>query len=85
MPGQATTGAANAGALISAAAPIRRGCSAATTGRNSVDAAAGVNARSASAALTAPLIRSQASVISPPMYTQDGLSTLMTEASPNPR
>ena len=37
---QATTGAANAGAATSAAAPCRRGCSAAATGRISVSAAA---------------------------------------------
>ena len=46
------TGAANAGAATSAAAPRRRGYSVAATGRMSVSAAAGVSARSASAART---------------------------------
>ena len=80
--GQATTGAANAGAVMSAAAPWSRGCSIAATGRISVVAAAAVSVRSARQPCTAPSTRSQASVISPPMYTQPGLNALMTDASP---
>ena len=41
---------------------------------DSVAAAAGVSARSASAARTVPSIRSHAAVISPPMYTRAGSS-----------
>src|SRR5207245_2862821 len=61
----ATTGAANAGALTSIAAPRSRGCSSAPTITISGAAAAGVSARSARPVRTMPSIRSQAVVISP--------------------
>src|SRR6185436_18229631 len=58
---QATMGAAKAGAATRAAAPTRRGCSVAATGRISVSAAAAVRVRSPSAVRTVPSMRSQAS------------------------
>src|SRR4030095_7479234 len=63
---QATTGAANAGAATSMAAPRRRGCSSADTVTMSVAAAAGVSARSARAGRRGVAERSHAGVIYPP-------------------
>src|SRR5262245_9883621 len=82
---QATVGAANDGAATRAAAPCSRGCSLAATRRISVSAAAGVNALSARAVRSGNSIRSQASVISPPIYTRAGSRALMTDARPSPR
>src|SRR5258708_182021 len=81
----ATSPLAKDDAAMRAAAPRSRGyCSDGTT-MIGVAPADGVSARSASPARTVGSIKSQAVVISPPMYTCDGSIALTTDPRPRPR